>query len=141
MGRLNVYVYFIFRAHICSYIASISHSDENFIIRFCFGTCVWVKAKIQRNVKNVLWRIHMNEQMNCLITVLVIITKKSIANKRSVTYTTLHVYPTILLLFFLFIIEKWRKEIQSCKELLHNINAPNIMDFVKNVLCILDHID
>lgn len=83
----------------------------------------------------------MNEQMNCLITVLVIITKKSIANKRSVTYTTLHVYPTILLFFFLFIIEKWRKEIQSCKELLHNNNAPNIMDFVKNVLCILDHID
>lgn len=93
MGPLNVYrceqMYFIFRAHICSYIASISHSDENFIIRFCFGTCVWVKEKIQRNVKNVLWRNHMNEQMNCLITVLVIITKKSIANKRSVTYTTL----------------------------------------------------
>lgn len=134
MGPLNVYVYFIFRAHICSYIAS-------FMIRFCFGTCVWVKVKIQRNVKNVLWRIHMNEQMNCLITVLVIITKKSIANKRSVTYTTLHVYPTILLFFFLFIIEKWREEIQSCKELLHNNNAPNIMDFVKIVLCILDHID
>lgn len=83
----------------------------------------------------------MNEQMNCLITVLVIITKKSIANKRSVTYTTLHVYPTILVFFFLFIIEKWNKEIQSCKELSHNNNAPNIMDFVKNVLCILDHID
>lgn len=83
----------------------------------------------------------MNEQMNCLITVLVIITKKSIASKRSVTYTTLHVYPTILLFFYLFIIEKLRKKIQSCKELLHNINAPNIMDFVKNVLCILDHID
>lgn len=45
------------------------------------------------------------------------------------------------IVFFLFIIEKWRKEIQSCKELLHNDNAPNIMDFVKNVLCILDHID
>lgn len=133
MGPLNVYVYFIFRAHICSYIAS-------FIIRFCFRTCVWVKVKIQRNIKNVLWRIHMNEQMNCLITVLVIITKKSIASKRSVTYTTLHVYPTILLFFFIFIIEKLRKKIQSCKELLHNINAPN-MDFVKNVLCILDHID
>lgn len=74
MGPQNVYrceqMYFIFRAHICSYIASISHSDENFIIRFCFGTCVWVKEKIQRNVKNVLWRNHMNEQMNCLITVL-----------------------------------------------------------------------
>lgn len=82
----------------------------------------------------------MNEQMNCLITVLVIITKKSIASKRSVTYTTLHVYPTILF-FFLFIIEKLRKKIQSCKELSHNNNAPNIMDFVKNVLCILDHID
>lgn len=44
-------------------------------------------------------------------------------------------------MFFLFIIKKWRKKIQSCKELLHNNNAPNIMDFVKNVLCILDHID
>lgn len=52
------------------YIASISHSDEKFIIRFCFGTCVWVKGNIQRNVKDVLRRNRMNEQMSCLITVL-----------------------------------------------------------------------
>lgn len=118
-------------------IHAVTYYIASFIIRFCFGTCVWVKVKIQGNVKNVLWRNHMNEQMNCLITVLVIISKKSIANKRSVTYTTLSHH----IVFFLFIIEKWRKKIQSCKELLHNINAPNIMDFVKNVLCILDHID